>query len=108
MDPFHNPFILATSERFRLASASSLAWRLMSNLTSASSALATAIAGHARSSLLHMGFEGRVSTAGNLAFPFSPQDIPAGPVYAFSAYHLVEDPEASLLFPVYTMPVGAP
>lgn len=43
-----------------------------------------------RSSLLHYGYEGRISTAGNLAFPFSPSDIKAGPVYEFSIYHLLE------------------
>lgn len=47
-----------------------------------------------RSTLLHFGYPGRISTAGNLAFPFSPSDIPAGGVYEFSIYHLmpVADP----------------
>jgi len=31
-----------------------------------------------RSSMLHFGYEGRVSTAGNLAFPFSPSDLSLG------------------------------
>lgn len=44
----------------------------------------------ARSSLLHYGYEGRVATAGNLAFPFSPSDIPAGKVFEFSIYHLIK------------------
>ncbi|WP_022665588.1 acyclic terpene utilization AtuA family protein [Desulfospira joergensenii] len=43
-----------------------------------------------RSTLLHYGYEGRVATAGNLAFPFSPSDIPAGQVFRFSIYHLME------------------
>lgn len=43
-----------------------------------------------RSSLLHYGYSGRISTAGNLAFPFSPSDIKAGPVYEFSIYHLLK------------------
>lgn len=42
-----------------------------------------------RSTLLHFGYPGRISTAGNLAFPFSPSDIPAGEVYEFSIYHLM-------------------
>jgi hypothetical protein len=42
-----------------------------------------------RSTLLHYGYPGRISTAGNLAFPFSPSDIPAGDVYEFSLYHLM-------------------
>ncbi len=47
-----------------------------------------------RSSLLHFGYPGRIATAGNLAFPFSPSDINAGKVYSFSLYHLmaVSDP----------------
>lgn len=42
-----------------------------------------------RSSLLHYGYPGRISTAGNLAFPFSPSDLPAGAVYEFSLHHLM-------------------
>lgn len=43
----------------------------------------------ARSTALHQGFPGRKTTAGNLAFPFSPSDLRAGPVYEFSVYHLM-------------------
>ncbi|HEK85938.1 MAG TPA: acyclic terpene utilization AtuA family protein [Candidatus Aminicenantes bacterium] len=43
-----------------------------------------------RSILLHYGYEGRISTAGNLAFPFSPSDVAMGKVYEFSIYHLME------------------
>ena len=43
-----------------------------------------------RSSLLHCPFESRKTTAGNLAFPFSPSDLEGGPVYEFSVYHLLE------------------
>jgi len=43
-----------------------------------------------RSTLLHYGYPGRISTAGNLAFPFSPSDISMGAVYEFSLYHLME------------------
>lgn len=44
----------------------------------------------ARSTMLHYGYQGRVSTAGNLAFPFSPSDITVGPVFEFSLYHLMD------------------
>jgi hypothetical protein len=50
--------------------------------------------------MLHYGFPGRVSTAGNLAFPFSPLNIPAGPVYEFNIYHLVEEHDPHRLFPM--------
>lgn len=57
--------------------------------------MADTICAFARSTLLHQGFPGRVSTAGNLAFPYSPSDVSMGPVYRFSVYHLmqIEDPE---------------
>jgi hypothetical protein len=42
-----------------------------------------------RSTLLHYGYDGRISTAGNLAFPFSPSDVSCGEVYEFSIYHLM-------------------
>ena len=52
-------------------------------------AAANTLCSLARSTLLHLGFPGRLSTAGNLAFPFSPSDLPAGPVYEFSVHHLL-------------------
>lgn len=54
----------------------------------------------ARSSFLHCPFEGRKTTAGNLAFPFSPSDMAAGAVYEFSAYHLMDVDENMQLFPI--------
>ena len=38
--------------------------------------------------MLRYGYPGRRSTAGNLAFPYSPSDFHAGEVYMFSIYHL--------------------
>lgn len=52
--------------------------------------LANSICASVRSTFLHYGYEGRKSTAGNLAFPFAPSDIEFGPVYEFSIYHLME------------------
>lgn len=57
---------------------------------------ANSICSFARSTMLHYGYPGRISTAGNLAFPFSPSDIKAGPVYEFSIYHLMETTDQSL------------
>lgn len=51
---------------------------------------ANTVCSFARSTLLHYGYEGRISTAGNLAFPFSPSDFKAGEVFEFSLYHLME------------------
>ena len=52
--------------------------------------MADTICSMTRSTLLHYGYDGRISTAGNLAFPFSPSDIKAGEVYNFSLYHIME------------------
>ncbi len=61
---------------------------------------ANTICGFARSTMLHFGYEGRIATAGNLAFPFSPSDAKMGEVFEFNVYHLmkVEDPKS--LFPI--------
>ena len=61
---------------------------------------ANTICGFARSTLLHFGYQGRKSTAGNLAFPFSPSDFKAGAVYEFSLYHLMEVDDPAACFPV--------
>jgi len=55
--------------------------------------------------MLHFGYEGRISTAGNLAFPFSPSDLQAGEVYEFSMYHLVEVDDENDLFKIETVEV---
>ena len=43
-----------------------------------------------RSRMLHCDYVGRKSSAGNLAFPFSPSDIHVGAVYEFSVFHLAK------------------
>ncbi len=65
----------------------------------ASQAEADTVCSLTRSTLLHYGYEGRISTAGNLAFPFSPSDIPMGEVYEFSLFHLM-DIDSQGLFPL--------
>lgn len=50
--------------------------------------------------LLHNGFPGRISTGGNLAFPFTPPEVMAGTAYRFSAYHVVGVDALEPLFPV--------
>jgi len=52
--------------------------------------IADMICSLARSRMLHCDFEGRKSTAGNIAFPFSPSDIHVGRVYEFSVFHLAK------------------
>ncbi len=52
---------------------------------------------------LHHGFPGRQSTAGNLAFPFTPPELEVGPAWRFSLHHVMQltgDSERLSLFPV--------
>lgn len=60
----------------------------------------------ARSTALHQHFDGRKTTAGNLAFPFSPSDFSGGPVYEFAIYHLMQVDDERALFPVSYEEVG--
>jgi hypothetical protein len=50
--------------------------------------------------LLHHGYEGRLSTAGNLAFPFTPPEVSIGEAYRFNVFHLVQVDSMARLFPV--------
>jgi hypothetical protein len=62
--------------------------------------IADTICGFARSTMLHCSYPGRVATAGNLAFPYSPSDFKGGEVYRFSIYHLMEVNDPFELFPL--------
>ena len=59
-----------------------------------------------RSTLLHYGYPGRISTAGNLALLYSPSDVSCGEVYEFSVYHLLEVDDPRALFPARLEEVG--
>ena len=50
--------------------------------------------------LLHHGYEGRLSTGGNLAFPFTPPEVSIGPAYRFNIYHLMRTADLAGLFPL--------
>ncbi len=52
--------------------------------------IANEVCSVARSTLLHFDYSGRKATAGNIAFPYSPNDFPVGEVYTFNVYHTVE------------------
>jgi hypothetical protein len=62
--------------------------------------LSDSVCANIRSVLLHYGYPGRIATAGNLAFPYSPSDIPCGEVYEFNIYHLMDLEDAVSLFPM--------
>jgi len=67
---------------------------------------ADAVCGYARSTLLHFGYPGRVSTAGNLALLYSPSDIPCGEMYRFTIHHLMEVDDPCGPFEMRTEEVG--
>lgn len=68
--------------------------------------LAKSICSFARSSMLHLGYPDRISTAGNLAFPYSPSDFDAGEVFEFSLYHLMQIDDPIALFPTVIENIG--
>ena len=67
---------------------------------------ANAVCAVARSTLLHYGYPGRIATAGNLAFPFSPSDMKVGPVFVFSVYGLLKGGDPSEMFPCTIEQIG--
>ena len=68
---------------------------------------ANAIMNMAHGAILHTGYEGRLNDGGNMAFPYSPQDIEMGPVYRFSMSHLVEPDDPLEMFDVDVVDIGS-
>lgn len=73
---------------------------LVIDVLAASQDRADAVCALARSATMHMGYNGRIATGGNLAFPFSPADFRAPPVYEFLAYHLMRLDDPGEPFPM--------
>lgn len=67
---------------------------------------AKAVVSVAKQYLLHHGFPGRLSTGGNIAFPFTPPEIPAGEAWRFTLYHIMPVDDLAALFPVEVETVG--
>ncbi len=67
---------------------------------------AHAVVASAKQYLLHATYPDRISTAGNLAFPFTPPEIAAGDAYRFSVYHIMGVDDLAPLFPVRVHDVG--
>ena len=63
---------------------------------------ANTICSFTRSTMLHYGYAGRISTAGNLAFPYSPSDIKIGKIYRFCLYHLIRNADFNRIFAIKT------
>lgn len=62
--------------------------------------IANSVCALARALFLHATFPGRKTTAGNVAFPYSPHDIPLGPAYKWSVYHTMEVDDLLQPFPI--------
>ena len=73
---------------------------LVIDVVAADQDLAHAACHHISGAMLHYHYHGIVNPSGNLAFPYSPSDLDAGPVYEFSAYHLMKADSPLELFPV--------
>jgi hypothetical protein len=69
-------------------------------VAAATQSLATAICGKVRTSLMHTPYPGRIATAGNLASPFTPLEIPLGEACEFNVYHLMKIDSPTALFPI--------
>lgn len=68
--------------------------------------LANTICSYTRSTMLHYGYHGRITTAGNLAFPYSPSDFKAGKVFNFCIHHLMEVHDPCADFPMELLEIG--
>jgi hypothetical protein len=73
---------------------------IMAECIAATADRATTVVKTCKQFLLHHGYEGRLSTGGNIAFPFSPPEVVAGPAYRFNIYHIMAVDALAPLFPV--------
>ena len=69
--------------------------------------MADTICAFARATLMHHHYPGRKATAGNLALPFAPSDVPLGAVYRFNVYHVLEVEDPCAVFPLELVEYGA-
>jgi len=88
--------VMASREPYRGAASHEIA--VLIEALAPTQAEADTLCSLTRSTLLHYGYPGRISTAGNLALPFSPSDIRMGPAFEFGIYHLMRVTEP--LFPL--------
>jgi Acyclic terpene utilisation family protein AtuA len=73
---------------------------LLISVVAPTQARADAILAMARTQALHGELPGREGLLSNLAFPFAPSDIPAGPVHVFVLNHVVFPKSPTELFPI--------
>ena len=73
---------------------------LMIDVVAPTQELATGFAMFVRGTLQHASYPGIVTTAGNMAYPFSPFGIPVGPAFRFAVYHLMPLADPCEIFPM--------
>jgi hypothetical protein len=69
-------------------------------------AIAKSVCGVAKQFFLHLRYPGILCTSGNIAHPFSPDVMSAGPVYEFNVYHLMPVADPCSLFPIELRMIG--
>ena len=69
-------------------------------------AIAKTVCGVAKQFFLHLRYPGILCTSGNVANPFSPDVLPAGPTYQFNIYHLLPTNDPCALFPIEMRRLG--
>ncbi len=80
---------------------------LVLEVVASDAALARTVAAVFKQNLLHHGYPGRLSTAGNLAFPFTPSELDGGPAFRFVLYHRLDGAQPSDIFRIRAEDVGA-
>ena len=75
---------------------------LVIEFVAATADLARTAAGVFKQTLLHHGFAGRLCSAGNLAFAFTPSELDAGTAYRFVLYHVMQAAPLDEIFRVET------
>jgi hypothetical protein len=79
---------------------------LMIDVVARDQDMANAVAMFVRGVMQHASYPGIITTAGNMAYPFSPFNVPVGPAYRFSAYHLMPLRDPCECFPMTLHEVG--
>jgi hypothetical protein len=69
-------------------------------------AIAKTVCGVAKQFFLHLRYPGILCTSGNVANPFSPDVLSAGPTYEFNVYHLLPVDDPCELFPIEMRQLG--
>jgi hypothetical protein len=79
---------------------------VMIDVVGRTEAIAKSVCGVAKQFFLHLRYPGILCTSGNIAHPFSPDVLSAGPVYEFNIYHLMPAGDPCALFPIEMRNVG--